>query len=72
MKYSKNELAKNNIKGKSSSILLKKRNNNLFYYHKNRHYIIYRKAENYIEVIALYHDRMDIEKHVTKLNKLIN
>ncbi len=39
----------------------------LLYYHANRHYIIYRTSEKATEIIAVYHDRMHLEHHLSKL-----
>ncbi len=39
----------------------------LKYYHANSHYIIYRKPAQVTEIIALYHDKMDLEYHLGRL-----
>jgi toxin ParE1/3/4 len=60
-------LANDEIKGKDCSPLLLHKSKELFYYHVQRHYVIYRAANNGVEIIALYHDRMDLPRHLAKL-----
>ncbi len=52
--------------GKSCARLIKG-GEGLLYYHTNHHYIIYRKGNGSLEIIALYHDRMNLERHLSKL-----
>ncbi len=60
------KIANGEIVGKDCSKLISQQNN-LKYYHANRHYIIYRKSENITEIITLYHDKMNIEHHLSKI-----
>ena len=59
------KLAGGKISGKDCSKLIAS-GSGLYYYHANRHYIIYRKEKETTEIITLYHDRMDIERHLQK------
>ena len=54
------------IVGKSCENLIPN-GKNLQYYHANSHYIIYRILEKTTEIIALYHDKMDLEYHLSQL-----
>lgn len=35
-------------------------------YHAGRHLIFYREADQHIEIIRIFHDRMDLESHFDK------
>lgn len=60
------KLADEEVTGKPCEVLAIN-GRGLKYYHANRHYIIYRKSEQVTEIIALYHDQMDLEYHLARL-----
>lgn len=60
------KLADNVLAGKDCKKLIPQ-GDGLLYYHANRHYIIYRKLGEQTEIITLYHDKMDLERHLSKL-----
>lgn len=62
-------LAEGEIKGKECTLLLPEKGGDLYYYHTQRHYIIYRNRAKRLEIIALYHDRMDLPRHLEQLQK---
>jgi len=66
-----NKLANSKVTGKSCSPLLHGRHDKsetLKYYHANKHYIIYQETPKGIDVITLYHDRMDLEARLKALS----
>lgn len=62
------KLASGKIKGRNCSVLLSKTNIGLLYHHINKHYVIYRMHKEGIEILALYHDKMDLPRHLKKLS----
>ncbi len=54
--------------GKLCSILLPT-TEEIYYFHANKHYVIFRYSEYGIDVLALYHDRMDLPFHLKKLQE---
>ena len=60
------KLADNKLHGKDCSQLIPQ-GAGLLYYHTQRHYIIYRQHHNDTHIIALYHDRMNLEEHLRRI-----
>ena len=67
LKQSMQRLAKGEIAGKSCQSAIGELGAGSYYYHQGRHYIIYREHPIGIEVIALYHDRMNLADHLQTL-----
>lgn len=61
------KLAEGEVSGKNCEMLLPEKGKGLQYYHVNKHYVIYRNYHDGIEVITLYHDRMDLPYHLERL-----
>lgn len=62
------QLGNKMISGRPCDKLVERGGEGLCFYHANRHYIIYRMGSDCAEIIALYHDQMDLERHLLKLS----
>ena len=61
------KLADGNVKGKDCEALIGIKGTELYYYHEGRHYIFYQPHPDGIEVLTLYHDRMNLADHLQTL-----
>lgn len=68
------KLAEGQIQGKSCEKLIPesrlkkgKTVKELKYYHANRHYVIYQQTKSGIDILTLYHDRMDLDHRLKQL-----
>ena len=68
------KLADGKLKGKSCKNLIQKSSlqegqnvDSLYYYHANKHYIIYQTVRSGVDILTLYHDKMNLEQRLMEL-----
>lgn len=60
-------LADNRALGKPCSALLPAINKPLFYYMWQRHYVVFRREKGRLELLALFHNRVDLPRHLKNI-----